>query len=107
MLQNNKVQEVTLISAKTKVDNANDAARAYNIEADVTSTVSEVGSIEAGKVKDKETGIELATFNEPQHSGGNIYFNGTNTTAEKRAITGAVYDFIDNVKAMYANPNNE
>lgn len=107
MLQNNKVQEVTLISAKTKVDNANDEARAYNIEAEVTSTVAEVDSIEAGTVKDKETGIQLANFNEPQSGGGNIYFMGQHATADKRAITGAVYDFIDNVKAMYANPNNE
>lgn len=105
MLQNDKVQEVTLISAKTKVDNANDEARAYVISAEVTSTVADVTAIEAGEVKDMETGNQIATFNEPQYGGGNIYFTGQPTTADKRAISNAVYDFVDSVKAMYANPN--
>lgn len=107
MLSNSKVQEVTLISATSKVDNSNDTERLYGISANVTSTVAEVGSIEAGEVKDKETGIPLATFNEPQHGGGNIYFMGQHATADKRAISNAIYAFIDDVKALYANPNNE
>ena len=106
-MHNSKVKEITLISATSEVDNSVDTDRQYAIKANVTSCVAEVRSIEGGEVRPAEGGDVIATFNESQYGGGNIYFNGTNPTAEKRAITNAVYDFIDSVKAMYANPNNE
>lgn len=104
MLSNNKVQEVTLISATNKVDNSNDAERLYDISANVTSTVATVNSINSGEVRDHETQQQVATFTEPQRGGGSLNFNGDHDTATKRAISNAVYGFIDDVKAMYANP---
>ena len=104
MLSNNKVQEVTLISATNKVDNSNDAERLYDISANVTSTVATVNDINSGAVCEKGTGTPIANFNESAGGYSNISFNGNHDTATKRAISNAVYGFIDDVKAMYANP---
>lgn len=104
MLSNSKVQEVTLISATNKVDNSNDAERVYDISANVTSTVATVNDINSGAVCEKGTGTPIANFNESAGGYSNISFNGQLTTDAKRAISNAVYGFIDDVKAMYANP---
>lgn len=105
-MQNNKVKEVTLITAINQVDNSVDADREFDVQADVTSTVNEVSAFNSGEVRILGSGASLATFS-ISRNGGNDQINptaGLETSVKLRVIT-AIYDFVEAVKAMYADPN--
>ncbi len=105
-MQNNKVKEVTLISAINTVDNTVDEQREFDIRANVTSTVEQVTAVNSGEVRIIDSGQSLATFSISEF-GGNDQINpsaGLDTSVKLRVI-GAIYDFIEAVKTLYADPN--
>lgn len=104
-MQNNKVKEVSLISAINQVDNSVDAEREFDVRANVTSTVEKVTSINSGEVRILGSGATLASFSLSEH--GNDQINPTSglETSVKLRVIAAIYDFVEAVKAMYADPN--
>lgn len=96
-MEREKVAYQSLVSATVKVDNLVDAQRAYDIEANVEMSGTTVSRINSGFVK--KDSVQVATFN--SYDNVNLNINLSVEGAEERcAVTTAVSEFIDDVKAM-------
>lgn len=103
-MENQKVREVTLVSATNKLDNATNADRNYLVSAEVNTSVEKVNSIRNGEVKDLDTGQRLGTFSIAGEYGSNESYNINPgmTPAQRKAIMSDIMEFVEGCYELYS-----